>query len=307
MSPKELLSPKQVATAIGVSESSLKRWCDRGHLPTVRTMGGHRRIAMSSVLRFLQETGQPLVQPEILGLPRLERQSPRTVNQAVQQLTEALVAGQGEVCRQLLFEMFLNGHRLSAICDEILRPTFVEIGRQWACGDVAVYQERHACEIVQRVLTEFRLAWSIVDARAPLALGGTLSGDEYRLPTSMCELVLLDAGWNAISQGTNLPFETWHMALETRKPKLLWLSVSYLADEAAFIAGCESLFEHAQQMGVAIAVGGQAITPELRPRLRFTTFCESMRELESFGISWKAAHDAATAPPGDGDDLRLAL
>jgi predicted site-specific integrase-resolvase len=29
-----LLTPKQVARAIGVSESSLKRWCDKGVLPT---------------------------------------------------------------------------------------------------------------------------------------------------------------------------------------------------------------------------------------------------------------------------------
>ncbi|OYW17913.1 MAG: hypothetical protein B7Z55_11620, partial [Planctomycetales bacterium 12-60-4] len=73
MAARELLTPKQVAVAIGVSESSLKRWCDRGILPTVRTAGGHRRIPTSGVLKFLQQSGHPLVQPEVLGLPRLDR------------------------------------------------------------------------------------------------------------------------------------------------------------------------------------------------------------------------------------------
>ena len=36
----ELVSPKQVAHAMGVSESSLKRWCDQGLIPTVRTAAG---------------------------------------------------------------------------------------------------------------------------------------------------------------------------------------------------------------------------------------------------------------------------
>jgi excisionase family DNA binding protein len=64
---KELITPKQVARAIGVSESSLKRWCDRGLIPTVRTAGGHRRLPISGVLSYLRETGHEMVRPELLG------------------------------------------------------------------------------------------------------------------------------------------------------------------------------------------------------------------------------------------------
>ena len=35
----EDLSPKQVALALGVSEASLKRWCDKGFLDSTRTAG----------------------------------------------------------------------------------------------------------------------------------------------------------------------------------------------------------------------------------------------------------------------------
>jgi MerR family transcriptional regulator, light-induced transcriptional regulator len=310
MSSRELLTPKQVAVAIGVSESSLKRWCDRGMLPTVRTMGGHRRIPMSGVLKFLQQSGQPVVRPEVLGLPRLDRNTDRTLIQATQELTNALIEAQGEVCRRILFELYLSGHRLSAICDDVIRTTFYDIGNRWECGKVAVYQERTACEITQRVMSELRTAWQNIDPLAPLAIGGTLPGDEYRLPTSACELVLLEAGWNALSLGTNLPFDTWHQALEQRRPKLLWLSLSYVTDRDLLLACYPPLFDHAQQLGIPVVLGGNGIDDDLRHSLRFTTFCENMRQLEAFATSWRASHEGVGNSPSssdDGDERRLAL
>ena len=46
---KTTISPRQVARAIGVGESTLKRWCDRGLIPMLKTAGGHRRLAVSDV------------------------------------------------------------------------------------------------------------------------------------------------------------------------------------------------------------------------------------------------------------------
>ena len=65
----EPLSPKQVARAIQVSESSIKRWCDKGVIPTKYTAGGHRRIPLGGLMDFLRSTKHTIAQPEILGLP----------------------------------------------------------------------------------------------------------------------------------------------------------------------------------------------------------------------------------------------
>ena len=53
---RELLTPKQVARAINVSESSVKRWCDKGVIPTQYTAGGHRRIPLSGLMEFLRSS-----------------------------------------------------------------------------------------------------------------------------------------------------------------------------------------------------------------------------------------------------------
>ena len=65
----QFFSPKEVALAIGVSESSLKRWVDKGLIPAEKTGGGHRRLQLDAVLRYIRDEGKGLANPEIIGLP----------------------------------------------------------------------------------------------------------------------------------------------------------------------------------------------------------------------------------------------
>ena len=48
------LSPKELAHALGVSESSIKRWIDDGRLDCTRTPGGHRRVTIQNALKFIR-------------------------------------------------------------------------------------------------------------------------------------------------------------------------------------------------------------------------------------------------------------
>jgi excisionase family DNA binding protein len=63
-----MYSPKQVSLALDVSESTVKRWCDRGKINFLRTAGGHRRMRQLDVIEFLRANRQKLVKPEWIGL-----------------------------------------------------------------------------------------------------------------------------------------------------------------------------------------------------------------------------------------------
>lgn len=65
---KPVLSTRELAEAIGVSESSIKRWADDGTVRAVRTIGGHRRIPFEEAIRFVRASNLRLVKPEVLGL-----------------------------------------------------------------------------------------------------------------------------------------------------------------------------------------------------------------------------------------------
>ena len=104
---QRLYSPQQVAHAIRASESSVKRWCDKGVISARLTPGGHRRILMSALIQFLRQGSHELVHPEALGLPPTSGQSARVVERACQQMTESLVAGDELRCRQIAIDLYL--------------------------------------------------------------------------------------------------------------------------------------------------------------------------------------------------------
>ncbi len=279
---KEHLSPKQVAQAIGVSESSLKRWCDQGRIETVRTAGGHRRLPLSAVMAFLRETRQPLVRPEVLGLPTNTGRGTLVLDRARENLFEALVVGDEEMARQIVVDLYLAEQRISTIGDQVLAPAFRKVGEKWGCGDVEVYQERRGCEIAQRLLGELRVIMPPPKSDAPVAVGGTPEGDFYRLPTAAVELVLRECGWRATNLGSSLPCSTLSAAIERTQPRLFWLSVSYVRNEDELVETTAVLFDECRKRHAAMAVGGFALSESLRGRLHFSAHCDQLRHLESF-------------------------
>lgn len=285
---KDLISPKQVARAIGVSESSLKRWCDRGLIPTVRTAGGHRRLPISGVLAFLRSSKQELIAPELLGLPVTSGRTGRVVDRGRERLRDALLAGDEELCRQIVFDLWLAGQPLSSLCDQVIASAFSDIGDRWACHEADVYQERRACELTLRVLHELRLGLPPGDPNWT-AIGGTIAGDQYTLPTTMAEMILQDCGWAARSLGTSLPFTSLATAIRENHPRLFWVSVSYLADPILFLREFPALNAAAEEVGAAIVVGGFAMRGEIRQQIRYSAFCDTMQHLEQFARTLRGA------------------
>lgn len=284
MSGGELLSPKQVARAIGVSESSLKRWCDAGLIPAVRTAGKHRKLALADVVRFLREHEYPLADPAALGLPAASEGAERSLERGRPRLVEALLAGNEPVVLRLLLDLYMARHPLSEIFDVVIAPAFHEIGDRWSCREAEVYQERHACELILRTLHELRRALEPPTGGA-LALGATPAGDTYAIPTTMAELVLRECGWDANSLGASIPLASLAAAVAQRRPRLCWLSVSHLVDERAFVAEFASLAATAREHHTVLVVGGRALGAELRSQLDYAAGCETMRQLESLGRS----------------------
>lgn len=292
----QLLTPKQVAQAIGVSESSLKRWCDRGLIGATRTAGGHRRLRLDDVLEFLRQSGHRIVRPDLLSLPSNTGHGATVVNRAREQMREALLIGDEDQCRRIVFDLHLGGQPAAEIFDRVIAGAFYDIGDRWSCGEAEIYQERRACDICQRVLTELRAAIPPADETAPRALGGAPQCDPYTLPTAMAEIVLRQAGWRAESLGARLPFRTLAAAIRDEQPHIFWLSVSYLDDPQQFI---DEFREFQQQVRgeAAIIVGGQALTDSVRRQMEYSAFGDGMQHLDAFAKTL-ARSLTSTLPPG---------
>lgn len=273
------LSPKQLALASGISESTIKRWCDRGVLPFVRTPGGHRRIALNEALRVLNDRNAPLVHPEALGLPAFSTKSARTLQQASDELTQALQEADADRCRVLLLELRRLGFSMAEIGDAVAAPAFERIGQAWQCGNLEIYCERAACELFSEVLVELDRLLPDPRPDSPSAVGGSLSHDHYRLASQLVRLVFREKGWRALYLGEHLPPATLAHAIHDLKPAVFWLSVSFVASTEDLIAACRSVFEAAKQEGTLLVVGGRGIEEPLRRRLPYSAYCQDLMHL----------------------------
>lgn len=274
-------SPAQLAPIVGVSESTVKRWIDAGHLRAEKTPGGHRKIAIGDLLAFLRSRGRPVPSLEGLGV-LAEQLSAPDIDASPETLAGLLLRGDGPIARAMILGRFKAGHGLDAMLDRLVAPAMAEVGRRWALGKVDVYEEHVATLRAWSILVELRGLLPIAPESAPLALGGAPEGDPYLLPTLMAELTLADMGWRTMNLGPNTPAESFLQAVDRQKPRLVWLSITSLSPRPAFFDSYPRLFEAAESRGIRIALGGQGLTADLQDRLVASTFGTRLAHLKAF-------------------------
>lgn len=279
--PDRSFSPRTVADAFGLSESSLKRWCDRGAIETAKTAGGHRKIPRSSILDFARQHHLRLVKPELLGLPNLDAAPSVSIDEAAEPMLHALVEGRIDDFRRYLIQLYLDGHAIWELGDKLIARVMREVGHLWECAEVDIYQERLGCEIITRCLYELRGMMKPAAANSPLAIGGTPAGDPYSLASTLVELVLAEHGFRAVNLGSNVPLSSLDRAMDRLQPKLFWLSVSSIHDEPTFVSEYQQLFNR-HGSHVPIVVGGRALTASVREQIQYSVFCDRLSILNTF-------------------------
>lgn len=275
-------SPKQIAEALEVSESSVKRWCDEGAIPATRTMGGHRRITLDALQRFINESGRELRLPQALGMPELSPLRPTRVPGTDQPLQksfrERLALGDEAGCREVLQQRIEEGVTRAEAAEELIADAMRGIGQAWEKHALDPYQERRGCDLCIRLINELRRQLPEIPDDAPYAFGGAPEGDPYQLPTALVELALRELGWNAVSLGCNLPLQSFLQAAADQQPQLVWLSVSTIEHPADFVARQRKL---AAALGenIPLLIGGRALTDDIRPKLAYTAHCDSVQHM----------------------------
>lgn len=73
----DFLGVREAAQRLGVSYPTVKQWIYRGKIRTVKTVGGHHRIAQSEIDRLLFQQGRP-AQPAQHSKPQFSKARPAT-------------------------------------------------------------------------------------------------------------------------------------------------------------------------------------------------------------------------------------
>ncbi len=294
-----LLRTRQVAAALGVSPSTIKRWVDLGILRASRTVGKHRLIASSETLRFALQRGMShagLEDSEAVAV------SPGAIDDRVHKaLGEALCEGKAVEATALIHSFHESGQGATVLGDSLIRPVMEQIGHGWKVGLIDVYQEHLASQIVAAALTDLiaRMPRPPDESDVPLALGAAAEGDLSSLPVLMGELVLRELGWQVHNLGAHLPLRSLANAVGDHRPRLVFLTINFLSDTDRFLREYRSFYEVAAANHAAVILGGGALGPELRAELVFASFGDRMAHLSEFAKRLLGAADAASSPGRD--------
>lgn len=285
MTDRRYASTAEVAAALGVSATTVKRWVDEGVLPAQRTAGGHRRILVADVLRVAHAGNFPRLDVNRLALPHRHDLLP-TPGELGERLLAALQEGNGAKARLLVQETYWGGLPIASLADTVVAPVMARIGQEWQKGRLDVLYEHRASHTCAAALYTLKAELEQQSrAGSPVAVGGGLEGDPYLLANLLAELVLLDAGWAPVNLGPNTPLASFRKALSEFRPRLLWLSFSYLESTDVFVREYRKLYQAAVQANTAVAVGGRALTEEVRAGLPYTTHGDGMSHLDAFARS----------------------
>ena len=286
MKLKPLVTPKEIAEAIGASESSIRRWVDNGAIRATRTAGGHRRIDQAEAVRFIRGIGATVIRPHLLGLPARDAavRSHATPDESDEQsLFQVLQAGDQSATVATIVSWYLQGRAVAGLFDGPVAGCMRRVGELWKHDERGVLVEHRATTTCLAALAALRGLMPAVDEHAPLAMGAAPQDDPYQIPSMMAAIVLADAGFRDVNFGANTPVELLGREAVARGASLVWLSISTRPNPSRMRTIVTQLADLLYKHRIALVLGGRhhadCAPPARRPNV---TTLDSMSELSGF-------------------------
>lgn len=280
MGDRTSMSTRQLAEALGVSESSVKRWVDEGEIAANRTAGGHRRIPVSSAVGFIRARRVRPENPHLL--PLTETPDLGVVDSASSgALHDALLEDDAPAARAIICGRFMSGASVAAIGDGLLRPVLERIGELWKNDPRGILIEHRAVQSCSQALSQLA-AW-IPEPAAGAPVGITAAGpaDPYMLPPILASMTLRECGMRGVNLGPTTPLSTIELAIGQYEAAMCVVSVS-VTQEAGMTAAWNSLQKRAAGAGCLVVVGGRCVASLGDRAAPGTQVVGSMTELAAF-------------------------
>ena len=249
------ISPKELASVIGVSESSVKRWIDQGRLSAQRTGGGHRRISTTDALRFIKEENYEISNSE--ALVRNGALNEKEEGHSETELIYALQEGDASAAANIMLFDYLAGEGLPKIFKG-LSPYFYKLGNDWRSDSALIAEEHHSSTTFYKALSLLE-PYIRPNAAHKVAVGGTLSPDSSVLSSMMVELVAQSAGLKTVNLGGTTPIQGFLDIARQQNACLVWVCVVHQPDLLATSYALQFLSEELAKTGASLVFGGPGL------------------------------------------------
>ena len=288
---KQYVSPKELSLAVGASESSLKRWVDEGLLLAVRTAGGHRRITIEEAVRFVRQSGMRVIEPTAIGFPEISpslASSSEVPSLPADELSTALVEGDGPKAKGLILAAYLSGQAVGAIMDSLITVALHQIGELWRHDAKGIYIEHRATSLCIEAINQLHALFPTPAVDAPAAVGGALTGDIYTIPSLMAATVLAADGWHTTNLGADTPIDTLLLAADDVAARMIWVSISASHAQADLARNIERIAKACDASNTKLIIGGRYVPKTMSDNAGSIHRAGSMSELAAFAAGLRA-------------------
>jgi excisionase family DNA binding protein len=279
-------SPKQIASLVGFSESSLKRWIDSGKLAVERSPGGHRRITRPEIVRFIRRHNIRISDPSLLGLPTSPSPiTPDTPQDLPNVLVEMFKQGNTTQAKNTIINAFLNGASMPMLFDTIIKETLAILGEMWDSEHGEAIQgialEHLATETCIRASSEILALIPKPASTSQVAVGMAPQGDPYILPGFAATTALCELGYNVFNLGPNTPAAAFETIAREQRCRLGFISIAN-EPTATVKQELRRLIHVVSDMDALLFVGGRSHS-SVFPGSCQTVICgDSIAELYAF-------------------------
>lgn len=269
------LTIKVVAERTGVSVHTLRAWERRYGVPAPKRDTDNRYrlydeqdIADVLWLKQQVEAGIPPAQASLLLRQRCQPRAmvaevaqPLAVTQAA--LLDAFARSDETTARRILDEAFAL-FTPEQVAPHIIQPTLREIGARWMRGELTVWQEHLASNVIQQKLFAILQAQPALPLAVPTLVAACAPNEEHALGLLMFSLVAQRQGWRVIFLGQGTPLDEINKVARTQ-PNLIVVSVTTVIG----LAGLVPWLDPAQRPAVPLVFGGRIVDalPNLRAHL----------------------------------------
>lgn len=276
------LSTQELADALGVSLSSVKRWIDNGRIQAIRTTGGHRRIRTAEALRVIRAHNGKSTTP--IGLDS------EGVEASLLKYSHALRFGDEDAAVEVVLDRLLLGEPLGALLDSPVFEAYRTLRAECSHPSRECVVLHRALAISRKVvaalcgptLTRSRNANSVV-------LLGDLGKEVDSLPTVLAEAIFASRGFRCVQLGAGVDVDVFAGAIDRLKPKLVWLCARGSNKQTTATAHA---IVHASESCRAVLVGLGDLRPFLPiDRLQRMHLVARFSELEAMASSWQLSED----------------
>ena len=269
-----------------VSEATVKRWADAGRLHPSRTLGGHRRFALSEVLRFQNEQGLDITRAPRPGLRDAAAQQKSMAideRESAARFFDAIARGQEGASAGVLLSSYMNGVPLVKILEGTVAETMWRLGNLWHCGEVTVADEHLATQTASRAVETLRSCIRreiLEDSRAVVC---AVEEEMHELAVLCVRLLLEEQGWSVVHLGAHTPFYSMTDAIEKHRPSLICISSTANMALSRNAREYDQFRSEALKRGVTVALGGEGFRDEaIRQRFPAHLHAGSFSELLDF-------------------------